>query len=175
MDIDINKIVAKYADALAAWGHIYCSDRVWIDGFRWNAQPVEQKKKLKSAEEALRGVEPIFHGSDKEAYDRVMQHISFYKTFHIQRKRLDNSPVYGAVWLILSIIKDHTGGTLGVSHRAEDNTYPDADIILDILKIIGCPKDILPSPSSIRKMVDTVRDLEIHQHNLLMSNPPKTP
>ena len=175
MDIDINIIVAKYADALTAWGRIYCSDRVWIDGFRWNAQPAEQKKKLKSAEEALKGVEPIFHGSDKEAYDRVMQHIRFYTDFHIQRKRLDNSPLYGAVWLILSIIKDHTGGTLGVSQQAEDTPYPDADIILDILKIIGCPKDILPSPSSIRKLVDAVRDLETHQHYLLMSNPPTPP
>ena len=59
-----------------------------------------------------------------------------------------------------------------MSQQAEDTPYPDADIILDILKIIGCPKDILPSPSSIRKLVDAVRDLETHQHYLLMSNPP---
>ena len=80
MDIDTKEIVNKYADALAAWGRIYCSDRVWIDGSRWDAQPKEQREKLNAAEESLKGVEPIFHGSDKEAYDRVMQHISFYKS-----------------------------------------------------------------------------------------------
>lgn len=175
MDINVVEIVDKYRDALKTWGRIYCSDRVWIDGFRWNEQPAEQKKKLKSAEEALKSVEPIFHGSDQEAYDRVVQHIRFYKDFHIQRKRLDNSPLYGAVWLILSIIQDYTEEKLAVDHKAVDqNTYPGADIILDILKIIGCPKDILPSPSSIRKLVGIVRDLEIHPHYLLLSNPPKT-
>ena len=174
MDIDTKEIVNKYADALAAWGRIYCSDRVWIDGSRWNAQPKEQQEKLNAAEESLKGVEPIFHGSDKEAYDRVMQHISSYKSLHIKRKRLDNSPVYGAVWLILSIVEDYTG-KLGMRHKYEDNSFHSADIILDILKIIGCPKEILPSPPSIKKLVGTVRDLEIHPHYLLTSNPPKIP
>lgn len=173
MNIDIVEIVDKYQSALKAWGRIYCSDRVWIDGLQWNEPPEEQKKKLKAAEEALKGVEPIFHGSDREAYDRVRQSIGLYKNIRVQHKKLDNSPLYGAVWLILSIIQDHTGKKLEIYPSKGKDTAPGADIILEILKIVGCPKEILPAPSSIRKLVGTVRDLETTDHYLLMSNPPR--